>query len=1182
MELEDKILAVLIDTGPLKAIQLATKINEIYGDSLDKKEINKALYYQLKGKVHQDNTYRWSIGPPKDTAQSIKKQIADTPLARLCSYYLECLSKDMEAGISTYATNKYGSPDYGQLTALPQFANAAVNIFAPKDVNNTIAKVRKDPNRMTLQLGYPIHLRKVTAKTLFYKVEPVFLIPFESQSFQNGGDPSLTNEVPRFNFEAVGNISKLEKNELFEEVITLSEELGLNNPPSEQPTFDEVILRLRQIRPEWSWVGTMNPEDITSQSLQKETMEGIYNAAAVFPVERSVYTQGLEKELDKLRQLQDSQYKQTALGEWISAQFPAIQQQNIDLIEPLLSNYEQRQAVKRALQAPITVITGPPGTGKSQVVTSIIINATYRGQTVLFASKNHKAVDVVYERVNGLIASPVMLRLGGDDLQAKLAAYLSGLLASNTTQTNHEQFDASKKKHEELSKQITEINDQQTIVVNLRNRIDQLEQNIEKYRKSFGGELFSRFKDFDESLFKQIDLFIKNFEVALRRANKTRQPFFIRLIWFMIRSSRIEKANSDFQILKNHGPVFGVQSTQIPLNEKSLEVYLQLAKEYRERLEWAKQVCEYFKALNDLRNQKNLFQLSLEAKQVENEMANVSLELWENWRKLLPDKLTKENRKDIGDYVALLNLIVAANAKNNKPNVVWNRFYSLQEKVTNILSCWAITSLSVSGRVPFQPGFFDLVIIDEASQCDIASVLPLLYRAKRAVIIGDSKQLTHISAIDENQDIQLLEKYQLEKDFLSWSYVGHSLFGLAQTLCSSQDIVVLRDHHRSHSDIITFSNRAFYDGNLRIATKYENLKFIPDKPVLRWIDIAGAVQTPLVGGGSLNVREADSVVLELKRLIHSGYKGTIGVVSPFRAQANRIRDIVHKDQTLSNHLLLRDFLVDTVHKFQGDERDVMIFSPVISDGMGKGSRMFIARTGNLFNVAITRARASLIVVGDKGACSSCGIKYMEDFVDYIAKIEVKDHPRSAQNILADYGPKYPSVSSSAVVSDWEKRFYEALYANGIRTLPQYQVEQYALDLALIQDGRKLDIEIDGERYHKAWDGELCRRDQIRNMRLIELGWDVLRFWVYEVRDDLKGCIERVHAWADREKKSEKKGLFDNVNQSSAGVKKVVAGHQGIEIETLRTKQSRQGIVRCMFCGGPAIPGENVCYQCKSD
>jgi very-short-patch-repair endonuclease len=60
--------------------------------------------------------------------------------------------------------------------------------------------------------------------------------------------------------------------------------------------------------------------------------------------------------------------------------------------------------------------------------------------------------------------------------------------------------------------------------------------------------------------------------------------------------------------------------------------------------------------------------------------------------------------------------------------------------------------------------------------------------------------------------------------------------------------------------------------------------------------------------------------------------------------------------------------------------------------------------------------------------------------------------------------------------------------------------------------RMLNVEVDGEKYHRNWDGELCRRDQIRNQRLFELGWDVMRFWVYQVRDDLDNCVRRVNSW----------------------------------------------------------------------
>jgi very-short-patch-repair endonuclease len=87
-----------------------------------------------------------------------------------------------------------------------------------------------------------------------------------------------------------------------------------------------------------------------------------------------------------------------------------------------------------------------------------------------------------------------------------------------------------------------------------------------------------------------------------------------------------------------------------------------------------------------------------------------------------------------------------------------------------------------------------------------------------------------------------------------------------------------------------------------------------------------------------------------------------------------------------------------------------------------------------------------------------------------------------------------------------------MVAAGLKPIPQFSVEQYDLDFALIEEGRKLAIEVDGELYHRSWTGELCLRDQLRNQRLIELGWDVQRFWVYEVRDEPSRCILRLKHW----------------------------------------------------------------------
>ena len=97
----------------------------------------------------------------------------------------------------------------------------------------------------------------------------------------------------------------------------------------------------------------------------------------------------------------------------------------------------------------------------------------------------------------------------------------------------------------------------------------------------------------------------------------------------------------------------------------------------------------------------------------------------------------------------------------------------------------------------------------------------MLYRAKRAVIIGDPKQLSHISTLSKKQDLSLLQKYEVN---MGWSYSANSLYAMASGLTSPDQIVQLRDHHRSFGDIIEFSNEEFYDGRLRVATNYDRLR----------------------------------------------------------------------------------------------------------------------------------------------------------------------------------------------------------------------------------------------------------------------------------------------------------------------------------------------------------------------
>jgi very-short-patch-repair endonuclease len=1102
--IEDIVLEQINMSPGSKASQIASRIG------IEKKKVNSLLHGRLKNKVRQDKSYRW--WPKEKRIAKQQEEIAkfDTPLSQLCKYYLDCLSQDDLGGVSVFAESKFGDLDYVELTNMPNLNGN--DPFDSEEGRRMLERVRRDRNRQTICLGYPTRLRFKKSQSGWegFFVEPLFLFPYQ-EAENRYTKPTLTEDLPQINFGALKNLLNESNINLMEEAILITEELGFANTNNEQPELYEIMTRLHEIRPDWDWKELPDPDLLTTEPpLSSIREQGIYNRAVIVPIERSLYTKGLEIELGKLQSIEESKYKNTALGAWLSNQ--TIESRTCDqttLLEVLPLNSEQRQAVRQALSNPLTVVTGPPGTGKSQVVTSILINAAGQGKTVLFASKNNKAVDVVEARVNALGPRPILLRLGRNEYQSKLAEYLVALLASTFTDDDRLRYEESKRGYAKLQDRSNLLDTEIGNLLKLRNEVDHLEQTVEYIRQEIGKVLFKEIRGFDvDNVNGQADLF----QYALLKADRSKQPFLTSLFWIFIKNTRYKNLSKAAGVFKETAKKISFAIPSQEPNDTSIQTWLHNGNKLSERLKQIEAVKTYFLKLKELTEAKPFEEISKLRIKLTEEISEKSESLWKAWLRLQPARMTQEERRLLGDYSSLLQMIVSANETSQKlGGKVFQKYYQLFPKISSILSCWAVTSLSARGRIPFEPNFFDLLVIDEASQCDIASALPLLFRARNVVVIGDPKQLRHISTVSKPQDTQLLTKHELFDDYARWSYSTKSLFDLASSLCRSKDIVDLRDHHRSHAEIIEFSNSHFYEGKLRVATNYERLNFPePVVPIVRWVDVKGKTIRPNTGG-AVNNQEASAVVDEIQRFIVQGYQGSVGVVSPFRAQANRIRDLVFNHDYIGTRISDLDFLADTVHRFQGDERDVMIFSPAVSYGVSDGALGFLRKTPNLFNVAITRARAALIVVGDKAAALNCGVDYLAKFASYTDSLSIRQTPETQYN-KDNLGPVYPPVSRPELVSDWERLFYKKLYENGFRPIPQYSVEKYILDFAIISGDRKLNIEIDGERYHRNWDGELCRRDQIRNHRLIELGWDIIRFWVYQIRDDLETCIANVRKW----------------------------------------------------------------------
>ena len=1134
-ELSERILIALQKTPKQKAVDLAKSLG------VDRRDVNQRLY-KLGSLVVQDAGYRWSVGSsaartkaatsansipvsngatarppenvpvseippgPSEQAPQVKAK-PTTEIGRLCHYYLEAIGHDSGEGVTAFASSKFDDLGYAELPSLPLVGDS-YEWWNHPGVSTILRKVRMDRNASVAWLGYPVRVRYVrTQKWSGYFVDPVMLWSIEFPE-QAGSGYRFGDDLPVPNFAHLRTVALGDPSALAEEAARLDEDLGLNAAFSERPEVDELIARLVSVRPDWDWVEQLMPEACSADPpLSEITTVGIYNRAIVIPGKRSPYTQGLESELKVLGDVSKEVLDKSILGSWLSGQVDtqAGGGERQALIEVLPMNTEQRMAVESALYRKHTVVTGPPGTGKSQVVTNFLMNAAWQGKKVLFASKNNKAVDVVEARVNGLGNRPVLLRLGSKEYQASLANYLTAMLSGTVGDEERQNYSECLEKHNALSQKLTELDKKQAEFIGLRNTVDELEKAVEIYRERFGPELFA---SLDESLvaaFSQQDI-----AGAIDGLDATKLGFVDRVSLMFSKGDKVQKLSAHLSGVSRLAAHLRVQTPPV-VNPDQLGPIRDWLKTLSSQVDAANACLRYQRALNSLKEFESLEEMALKRKALNDAVSENSEFLWRAWVQLAPERLSGEQRKKMAEYAAALQLLVSSDSETVNQSVK-SKARRLQSEVSEMFSCWAVTSLSAKGKVPFDAGHFDIVVIDEASQCDIASAIPLLFRAKQSVIIGDPMQLRHISSVSKAKDSDLQAKFDLVENHMSWMYSVNSLYDLAASIASPGQIINLRDHHRCHADIIGFSNEQFYGGKLRVATKYSSLRRPTSKGAgVVWTDVVGNVNRP-ASGGAVNSAEAEKVVqLLVDLLIDRGYEGTVGVVTPFRAQDQLIKTLISKHEGLQEAGSRAKLLVDTVHKFQGDERDVMFFSPVVSDGIQPGAIGFLRSNGNLFNVAITRARSLLHVVGDRSACSTSGIDYLEKFVAHVSNLTLPDSV-SASEVPLSLGRSYPDVARPERVSDWERLFYTALFDAGLRPIPQFSVEQYELDFALIVGNRRLDIEVDGERYHRAWTGELCLRDQLRNQRLIELGWEVKRFWVYEIRDRLPDCVKFVKEW----------------------------------------------------------------------
>ena len=375
--------------------------------------------------------------------------------------------------------------------------------------------------------------------------------------------------------------------------------------------------------------------------------------------------------------------------------------------------------------------------------------------------------------------------------------------------------------------------------------------------------------------------------------------------------------------------------------------------------------------------------------------------------------------------------------------------------ILKALPVWLTTTKQISNHLPLKKRIFDLVIVDEASQCDIASLIPAIYRAKKLIVVGDPHQLNHVSFLSEAKQKNLRSQYQLDDKLPN--YRTESAIDWTNKLLTSQNqVTFLDDHYRSKPAIIRFSNEKFYDNQLTILRSHP-IKDGEHSVILN--KIMGERDKK-----GINKIEAESVIDQIKIII-SQYKNidkkmapTIGVSSPISAQVNYLKSRISEEFEYGV-LKKYEILIGTPFHFQGEERDIMLISFAIDSNAHYGSINYLNKE-DVFNVLITRAR---------------NVQYL------FTSIESSKLPRSSLlREYLEYDHEYQEESPSKdIYDDFQQEIIDYLNERGYQEVyTSLTVCGVQTDLTVVYDDQYYCIDLIG------YPGEFAAQFSARNIEIL--------------------------------------------------------------------------------------------------
>lgn len=407
--------------------------------------------------------------------------------------------------------------------------------------------------------------------------------------------------------------------------------------------------------------------------------------------------------------------------------------------------------------------------------------------------------------------------------------------------------------------------------------------------------------------------------------------------------------------------------------------------------------------------------------------------------------------------------------------------------MTRVLPVWIVSAGSLNESVPLVKGLFDLVIVDEATQCNLPLALPALQRGRRAVVVGDPRQLRHFSFVSREWQRKKATEHGVNKATVDLDYRNRSVLDYAMSAVERQESVgFLDEHFRSHPGLIAFSNTLYYNRCIKILTHHKSE--LVEQP-FRHIDCGMELD------GKLNLAEIDSVMRELRRLL-AGYSEaqtypSIGIMAMQRRAALELEKRIVEDVPLKD-ISLFNLRVATPFGFQGEERDIVLMATCLWPGQSEPARRFMSRD-DVLNVAITRARHQQILF------------YPAAVLDEPGNSDVIDYLRHAQSVEQMRSPDLPEPTDVVrrELRDW-------LAAQGVDCQSDYPFAGQCIDLMVFFGSRRVAIDIvggtPGSGAEQAWTPDRYRLLERAGMQLYPLAavhWNKRQD---DVKRELRDCL----------------------------------------------------------------------------